>query len=111
MYKKSKYRNIKIEFQGRKFDSKRELKRYLELKQMQNLGLISNLECQPKYIFKNLRYKSNKLVSYYPDFRYIENGQVVVEDVKSKATKTASYNIKWALMKFFYNIDVKEILK
>lgn len=43
------------------------------------------------------------------DFSYHENGILVVEDVKSKATKTPLYQLKKKLVKALYGIDVKEI--
>ena len=45
----NKYRNIKTEVDGIKFDSKREAQRYQELKLLEKGGVISNLELQPKF--------------------------------------------------------------
>lgn len=50
-------------------------------------------------------------VVYVADFKYWDNrtGEVVVEDVKSPATKTPQYVIKRKLMLFRFGIIVKEV--
>jgi hypothetical protein len=50
-----------------------------------------------------------KECSYYADFVYKENEKIVVEDTKSKATKTESYKIKRKLMLYIHGIRVREI--
>jgi hypothetical protein len=47
--------------------------------------------------------------SYVADFVYIQDGQRVVEDVKSKATKTPEYIIKRKLMLWLKGIKIREI--
>ena len=46
----NKFRNKKIFTKDGKFDSKREMHRYLELAAMQQAGKITGLERQPRYI-------------------------------------------------------------
>jgi hypothetical protein len=48
---------------------------------------------------------------YKADFRYevIATGEVVVEDVKSTATKTAVYCLKKKLVKALYDIEIVEV--
>ena len=90
--KKLKYLNIITEIDGKKFDSKKEAKRYCELKILSQAGLIKNLECQPKI---DLLVNGKSVGKYVGDFRYInEQGITIIEDVKSKATKTPVYNLK-----------------
>lgn len=109
--KESKYRNIKVKVDGMKFDSKREAKRYLDLKQMQSLGLISNLRCQVKFKFevngKPLKClaKGSKQLTYTADFLYIKDGIEIVEDVKGFQTK--EFKIKKALFETIYNKEIK----
>ena len=44
------------------------------------------------------------------DFVYVQNGQVVIEDVKSEATKKLPvYRLKIHLMKHIHGLDVNEI--
>ncbi len=60
--KKSKYKANKVEIDGVKFDSKRESERYLELKQLEKLGIIKELqlqvefELQPKFVLERTSY-------------------------------------------------------
>ena len=113
-WNESKYRNQKIIIDGHEFPSKKEGNRYLELKLLQRAGEISNLELQPKFILQESFKKKGKTyreISYIADFKYIENGQVVVEDVKSEVTKTKVYELKKKMFEYKYpDLTIKEIL-
>ena len=99
-----KYKNKKTEIDGIMFDSKKEGSRYLDLKLLENLGEISELELQPKYDFI---VNDVKICSYRADFRYREkDGTQVVEDVKG--FKTSMYKLKKRLMLAFYGIKIRE---
>ena len=99
-----KYKNKKTEIDGIMFDSKKEGSRYLDLKLLENLGEISELELQPKYDFI---INDVKICSYQADFRYREkDGTQVVEDVKG--FKTSMYKLKARMMRGFYGINIKE---
>ena len=95
----NKYRAVKTELDGITFDSKKEARRYWELKCMQQIGEIKDLKLQPEYrlqpgfIHQGVRYRA---ISYVADFEYrdLKTGELVVEDVKSKPTRTAAYRIK-----------------
>lgn len=50
-----------------------------------------------------------RAVKYIADFTYRENGQLVVEDVKSDATRTDAYKIKKKLMLSVYGVRIKEV--
>ena len=102
--RRSKYNNIKVTFYGHKFDSKKEGQRYLELRQMEIDGHISNLELQPSY---KMEINGVKICTYKADFKYncAEYGDIV-EDVKG--FKTAIYKLKKKLMKAIHNIEIKE---
>jgi hypothetical protein len=72
---------------GMKFDSGKEGARYLELKLLQFAGAISDLEVQPKFVlqegFKDpFTGERVQAITWKADFRYVENGVVIVEDVK-----------------------------
>ena len=99
----SKYRNKKTKVDGIVFDSQKEASRYLDLKMLEVLGEIENLELQPKYEFV---LNGQKICTYRADFRYIEGEKIVVEDVKG--FKTSMYNLKARMMKAFHGITVKE---
>lgn len=105
--KKNKYGNKKVVIDGIEFDSKKEGNRYLELKGRQMAGEITDLRFQHEFEFE---INGERLCSYLADFTYIENGVLIVEDVKSKATrKLPVYRIKNKLMKAIYNIQIKEV--
>ena len=112
----NKYGAKKVHHKGLVFDSKIEYKRYQQLKLMQSAGVISELE----YNKKNLRYiihdaytrqdgKRVAALKYTPDFRYIEDGQLIIEDVKGKIT--TDFTIRRKLFEARYGIDVRIITK
>jgi ribosomal protein S8 len=89
----SKYNNRKTQVDGIWFDSKVEAERYRDLRILEAAGEISKLEVHPKFTlvpgFTPINGKREKAITYKADFSYIENGKVIVEDVKSVATRTA----------------------
>ena len=104
----SKFGNRITEIDGRKFASKREASRYAELKLLERIGEIVELECQPRY---PLTLNGVKLATYVADFRYrvVASGEIVVEDVKSKPTITDVYRLKKKLMLALHGIALKEV--
>ena len=103
MKARSKYNNIKTTIDDIKFDSKKEAKRYGELKLLERCGEITDLQLQPSYTFK---LNETVICRYRADFSYKEKGLLIVEDCKG--FKTAVYKIKRKLMKAFHDIDVFE---
>ena len=108
MPSKNKYRAKKVTVDGHTFDSKREAKRYGELKLLERSGDIKGLELQRKF---PLVVNEQKICSYICDFYYLEQGGGwVVEDVKSPITrKNPTYRIKNKLMKAIYGIEIREV--
>lgn len=116
---RNKFNAKKIKNAEGVFDSKKEYQRWKVLKDMENIGLISDLRRQvtfpllPKQILIEPRYKAGRMhkcelpVSYKADFVYIENGKQVVEDAKGVYTET--YILKRKLMKFLHDIEIKEV--
>jgi hypothetical protein len=102
---RSKYGNKKVTVDGIRFDSKKEAKRYGNLKLMQMAGEISDLSLQVRY---PLVVNDILIGHYISDFVYhdVNLGHEVVEDVKGM--KTAVYNLKRKLMKAIHNIDIYE---
>lgn len=84
---------------GKKFASKREARRYAELKLLEQAGKIAGLQCQ-------VRYRLVQVVHYVADFVYTENGQQIVEDVKGY--KTREYKAKKKLMATQHEIEIRE---
>lgn len=112
-YKKStakggKFGNVKVTTRDGTFDSKLELRRWYALGLMQYNGEILNLRRQVKYILVD-KSAHGGAISYIADFVYEKNGETVVEDTKSDATKTPLYRLKKRLMAERYGIIIKEI--
>jgi len=104
----SKYGNQKTLVDGHLFASKAEAYRYQDLKLLLKAGHISNLELQPKFELCP-KQKGERAVHYIGDFRYIEDGKVVVEDVKGFRTK--EYLIKRRFFKYQNpDIDFREVV-
>ena len=111
-----KYRNKKTEIRGRKFDSRREAARYVELLAMQRAGEIYGLDFHPSFELIPAQVacsgKKERGVTYIADFSYYRasDGRRVVEDVKSPVTsKLPAYIIKRKLMLRVHGIEVVEI--
>lgn len=123
----SKYYSKKITIDGQTFDSKKEARRYSELLLLQKAGQISDLRTQKSFLLIPAQYESyerygkkgqrledgrrcvERAVEYRADFVYTENGQLVVEDTKSPATRTKDYIIKRKLMLHKYGIKIREV--
>lgn len=111
----SKYRSTKVTVDGIKFDSKKEARRYLELKQLEKEGIIKDLVLQPRFLlqpsFKFLG-KTIRKIEYIADFSYFDNekGITIIEDVKSEFTrKDKVYNLKKKLLLYKYkDIEFRE---
>lgn len=103
-----KYRNKPIVVDGQRFDSKKEAVRYGELTLLRKAGQISDLETQPRF---PCVVNGAKVCDYYADFRYrTAAGAVVVEDVKSPATRTNPvYRLKKKLVEALHDVRVTEI--
>ena len=101
--KASKYGAVKAVVDGIKFDSKKEAKRYSQLKLMERSGAITELSLQPRF---DLIINGKKCGFYKADFKYIENEKEVIEDVKGMLTPV--YKLKKKLVKAIYNIDIFE---
>lgn len=122
----NKYRNKKTVVDGITFDSRKEAKRYNELKLLQMGKIISGLELQksfelipaqyeevetvtPKKQIKKIKKRLiERPVNYIADFCYRDdNGNYIVEDTKGKRTK--EYIIKRKLMLYIHGIKIKEV--
>lgn len=109
----NKYKNKKVVVDGITFDSRKEAKRYSELKFMERCGLIKDLELQKPYELQPKFRKNNKTyqkITYIADFTYydIEREQIVVEDVKGY--KTDVYKLKKKLFEYKYlELELREV--
>ena len=100
-----KYHNSKTVIDGIRFDSKKEAKRYLELKILEKAGIIKCLKRQVPYVIIN-KSRYGRAIKYVADFTYYEDGKLVVEDVKG--VRTPVYKLKKRLMAERFGIEVKE---
>jgi hypothetical protein len=91
---------------GIAFASAREARRYGELKILERAGRITGLELQPRF---RLVVNGRHVGDYLADFRYVEGGRSVVEDVKSPPTRTPVYRLKRKLMAALYGIEIREV--
>lgn len=111
--KTPKYRNTKVEIGDIKFDSQAEAKRWGELRWLEQAGEIYQLERQVRFnLIPNQTREdgtTERKADYVADFRYLRDGIPVIEDVKSKVTKTRDYILKRKLMLMIHKITIKEI--
>lgn len=113
--KGAKYGNHPTIIDGHRFDSKKEARRYQELRYLEQKGVIENLALQVAFeLAPSVRFEDEKrakpALKYVADFVYSEGGRRIVEDVKSGATaKAAAYRIKRHLMKAVHGIEVNEV--
>jgi len=113
MRPKTKYHSTKLEVNGMRFDSKKEYKRWLVLKGLEDEGRISHLARQVTYelIPKQVDEDGKcieRSVKYIADFVYYDEGDnLVVED--TKGMRTPDYIIKRKLMLKVHDIRIKEI--
>ena len=110
----NKYHNIKVRsIDGEVFDSRKEERRWHELKMLERCGAISGLQRQPKFVLIPSQKIDGKVVerecAYIADFVYIDrkSGIRIVED--TKGVKTKDYIIKRKLMLWIHGIRVREI--
>lgn len=112
--KANKYHNKKVIVNGIKFDSKKESKRYQQLKILEKANLISELELQkifelqPKYT--NANGEHIRAITYKADFYYYDNQKqkYIIED--TKGVKTEVYKIKKKLLEYKYkDLIINEI--
>jgi len=105
------------------FDSRKEARRYDELMLMLQAGKIRNLRLQAQYTLQESFITPEghrvRAIRYVADFAYErpttpdKNGTIfwlpVVEDVKSRATKTPQYGMKKKMLYEKYHIEIQEV--
>ena len=113
--KQNKYHNKKIEYDGHKFDSKKEMLHYVALKELEKAGIISDLQLQvPFLLIDTIKHndKTYPKTKYIADFTYKKDGKLYVEDVKSEITrKDKTYRLKIKILLDRYkDIEFREIM-
>lgn len=121
-----KYKNHKVEFNGIKFDSKKEMQRYILLKEAEDKGIIQDLKLQVRFelipaikeeYVEHLKTKDKIKtrtvqlpITYTCDFQYYKNGELVVEDVKaSKSMLPKEFILKEKMMFALKGIKIKKV--
>lgn len=108
----NKYKNEKVWYDGKEFDSIKERNRYITLMNKFKKGKITEPLCQVKFLCET---EDQKICDYIADFVYHlivkgVKGDLIVEDTKSVKTRTlAVYRLKKKLMKACHDIDIKEV--
>jgi hypothetical protein len=124
---KSKYGAKPMVVGGIRFDSTKEAKRYSELRLLEIAGLIKDLETQPKFpidvvqlweegrwTWRTSRDEPPALIQcgvFTADFRYLNTttGKVVIEDVKSRPTKTTAYRLRKRIVEAIHGVTISEV--
>ncbi len=109
-WRKRKFGNVKATVGAQNFDSKREARRFVVLQDRERRGEISKLERQITYVLApSVKIAGEKrarpALRFKADFRYVENGQTVVEDAKGYSD--TAFRIRQHLMKSVHGIDVR----
>lgn len=105
----NKYHNKKTIIDGITFDSKKEARRYQDLKLLERSNTISGLKLKTKWLLippQVINGKTERCITYSCDFEYERDGKHIVEDCKGM--KTDVYKIKKRLMKQIHNIEIYE---
>jgi Protein of unknown function (DUF1064) len=114
----NKYQARAVRIDGILFDSQREAARYQELSVLVAAGLIRDLEIHPGFPLQVVALHSpgppwtiTTVGMFHADFRYFDCQirATVVEDVKSKPTRTEAYQLRKRMVEATYGITIREI--
>lgn len=122
---RSKYGARKVEIDGMTFDSRKEARYYLFLREAERKGEISDLRMQVPYelipaihenVTVHLKTKDKvvercvqKAVHYIADFVYYDNNTGKEEVVDVKGIRTEGYKLKKKMMLAFKGIAITEV--
>jgi hypothetical protein len=111
MARRSKY-NVRLDDLGKlartvdgvEFASQAEARRYEVLRNREDAGEIEELELQPHYelqeAFTDNAGHHRAAITYTADFRYEQDGEVVVEEVKGHASRDFSVRMRLFLYQY-----------
>lgn len=85
------------------FDSLKEAKRWVVLRQLERMGEIHELTRQPKF---PLAVEGVHLGHYKADFTYRRDGQYVVEDAKGVQTALFKWKIKHVRAQYGIEVEI-----
>lgn len=100
----NKFGACRVSYQGHVFDSKAEMRRYCELRLLEQAEKIGKVKLHPRFVLQEGFVAADgehiAPITYTADFMYVEGGREVVEDVKGgKATQTTAFRIRLRLFK------------
>lgn len=102
-----KYRNVPEIVDGLRFDSRREARRYQELRLLEAAGMITDLCADKRQLHYRCVVNSELICTYTPDFRYREGGTLIIEDCKG--VRTQVYLLKAKLVHALFGVTIREI--
>lgn len=120
----SKYHSEECTIDGETFDSRREARRWMDLRLLQQAGEIRDLRRQVKFVLIPTQREPDEIgprggvkpgkviekeASYIADFVYTDarTGEMIVED--SKGFRTDAYILKRKMMLFVHGIRITEV--
>lgn len=107
----NKYRNKKVLVDDYVFDSIQESRRYKELKILLMAGEIKDLKLQPRFELQPSFKKNGRTyrkIEYIADFMYLQDGKIIVEDVKG--IQTDVFKLKHKIFEKLYpDLELKII--
>lgn len=106
--KKNKYGSHPIDAFGIHFDSTWEYERYCTLRLLERVNAISDLKYHERFLLIP-KSQYGRAIYYEADFTYTKDNKKIVEDTKSKATKTGLYRLKKRLLAEKYDIMITEV--
>jgi hypothetical protein len=112
--KRPKYGNQVVELEGKRFDSKWELKRYQELLEQQAAGLIADLRHHVSFALHAMTPTGDRvrIASYEADLVYRRGEELVIEDAKSEVTRRKEgYRLKAAWFEAEYDLKVLDVVR
>lgn len=100
----NKYNAKKTVINNIKFDSKTEAEYYIYLKELQNKGIVNNIELQPSFILQNSFKKNGKTfraIKYKADFKVTySDSEIAIIDIKGMETDV--FKIKRKIFEYSY---------
>lgn len=105
--KRRKYGNEKCEYNGIKFDSKRERDYYIELERRDRLGEITGLELQRPFAL--LGNNGMLIATYKADFCFWDNVADRFRVIDVKGVETKDFKLKKKMMLGLLGINVEVV--
>lgn len=100
----NKYSAKKTTIGDKVYDSKKEARRATVLKRWQDVGLITGLKEQVRFVlqegYTNNKGKKIRPIEYVADFMYVQDGRQIVEDCKGMRTDV--YKLKKKMFEYKY---------